>query len=132
MQIEVSGETLARRWSALGVVVGDFKVITFGQPRPVALLGRASVAIGREAGNEAPVWLGRAAAGHGAVQGIQICRALLSHLGVIPSRRRIRALDGVTSGRVRKQHARWRRLATVLDRTLGNVGIEAGDIVCAV
>ena len=132
MQIEVPGERLARRWSALGVVVDDFTVIPFGQPRHVALLSRASVGVGREAGNEAPVWLGRAAAGQGAVQGIQICRALLSHLGVIPSRRRIRALDGVTPGHVLKQHARGRRLATVLDRTLGNVGIEAGDIVCAV
>ena len=97
------GEGFARSWSALGMVVSELEVMPFGQQRVVALLGGTRVGIAREAGYEVPIWFGRVTSLHGALQGIHIGRALLGHLGVIPPSRRIRTLDGLTSGVVHKQ-----------------------------
>ena len=51
-------------------------------------------------------------------------------MGVIPSRRRIRARDGLTSTGFGEQQTQG-GLAAVPERTIGGVGIEGGDIVCA-
>ena len=125
------GEGFARSWSALGMVVSELEVMPFGQQRFVTLLGGTRVGIGREAGYEAPIWSGRVTALYGALQGIEIGRALLAHLGVIPPRSRIRAVDGLTSSGLCKQHPGWRRLAAVPQSTVGGVGIETGHVVSA-
>ena len=129
MEIEVSGQGFARRWSALGVVVGEVEIISFGQPRLVTRFGGTSIAIGRETANEAPVGLRGAAARHGTLHCLKISRAFLEHLRVVPSCRRVRAHFDLTPGLFRKQQPRGRRLATVLCRALGRVGVERGNVV---
>ena len=95
------------------------------------MLCGAAIAVGGEAGHEAPVGLGRTAARHGTLQVIEVRRALHLCLDVVPSRRRIRARYGFAPSGLGEEHARWRGDAAILYGTLGGVGVESRHVVSA-